>query len=54
MSALQQLVPVFFVFQFIIVLVGLVVAMVFADPQVAVPSMRSSRRVLRGGNETMD
>jgi hypothetical protein len=33
MSILHQLVPVFFVAQFILTLVGLVAAMVFADPQ---------------------
>ena len=46
MSALQQLVPVFMVIQFIVVLVGLVAAMVFADPEVSLPTRKPSRRAM--------
>ena len=43
-SALQQLVPMFFVIQFVVVLVGLVTAMVFADPQLSLAIRPPTRR----------
>ena len=44
-SALQQLVPMFFMIQFVVVLVGLLTAMVFADPQLSLATRRPTRRV---------
>jgi hypothetical protein len=44
MSALQQLVPMFFVLQFIVVLVALAAAMVLADPELSLVTRRPARR----------
>lgn len=43
MSALQHMVPVFLLIQFVLVLVALVSAMLFAEPQYSIS--RPSRRV---------
>ena len=47
MSALQQLVPMFFVLQFIVVLVALAAAMIFADPELSLAARRPPRRPSR-------
>jgi hypothetical protein len=44
MSVLHQMVPILFVIQFVLVLLALVSAMLFADPQVSLPARKSSRR----------
>jgi hypothetical protein len=44
MSTLHQMVPMFFLVQFVVVLAALVAAMVFADPQFSLPATKSSRR----------
>jgi hypothetical protein len=45
MSALHQMVPMFFLIQFVVVLVALVVAMLLADSQFSLPARKSSHRV---------
>jgi hypothetical protein len=45
MSALHQMVPMFFLIQFVVVLVALVVAMLLADLQFSLPARKSSHRV---------
>jgi hypothetical protein len=40
MSALHQVVPMFMLIQFVVVLAALVVAMVFADPQLSLPTRK--------------
>ena len=47
MRALHQMVPIFFLVQFVVVLVALVAAMLWADPQFSYPTGKSSRRVMR-------
>ncbi len=42
MSALHQMVPMFFLIQFVVVLVALTVAMLWADPQCSVPARKIS------------
>jgi len=44
MRTLHQIVPMFMLIQFLVVLVALVAAMLLADPQVALPARQSSRR----------
>ena len=44
MSALHLLVPIFFVIQFVVVLLALVSTMLFADPQMAFSVYQPSRR----------
>jgi hypothetical protein len=44
MSVLHLIVPMFFAIQFVLVLLALVSAMLFADPQVSLPARKSSRR----------
>jgi hypothetical protein len=44
LSALHQMVPMFFLIQFVVVLVALVVAMLLADSQFSLPAKKSSRR----------
>jgi nitrogen fixation/metabolism regulation signal transduction histidine kinase len=44
MSVLHQMVPMFFLIQFVVVLVALVVAMLFADSQFSLPARKSCRR----------
>jgi hypothetical protein len=46
MNALHLLVPMFLAIQFVLVLVALVSAMLFADPQVPFPVRKSSGRDL--------
>ena len=41
MSVLHQMVPMFFLIQFVVVLMALVVAMLFADSQFSLPARRS-------------
>jgi hypothetical protein len=43
MSALHQMVPMFFLIQFVVVLVALIVAMLLADSQFYLPARRSAR-----------
>jgi len=45
MSALHQMVPMFFLIQFVVVLIALAVAMLWADPQCLVPSRKVSHGV---------
>jgi hypothetical protein len=40
MSALHQMVPMFFLIQFVMVLIALTVAMLWADPQCSVPAKK--------------
>jgi hypothetical protein len=44
MSALHQVVPMFLLIQFVVVLVAIVAAMLLADPQYSLPAQRASRR----------
>ena len=44
MSALRLMVPIFMLIQFFVVLLALVSAMLFADPQAALPTCKPSRR----------
>jgi uncharacterized membrane protein len=44
MSALHEMVPMFLLIQFVVVLVALVVAMLFADSQFSLPAKRSRHR----------
>ncbi len=44
MSALHLIIPIFLAIQFVLVLVAMVSAMLFADPQVAVPARNACRR----------
>jgi len=44
MIAMHLMVPIFLAIQFVLVLLALVSAMLFADPQVALLACRSSRR----------
>ena len=44
MSVLHQMVPMFFLIQFVVVLLALVVSMFFADSQVSLPARKSRRR----------
>jgi hypothetical protein len=46
MSVLHQMVPIFFVIQFVVVLVAMVAAMLLADPQYSLPAGKSSRCVM--------
>jgi hypothetical protein len=46
MSALHQMVPMFFLIQFVVVLVALIAATRMADPQLSLPSRKSSRRAM--------
>lgn len=46
MNALHQMVPMFVLIQFVVVLVALVVAMVFADPQLSLPTRKAPQRVM--------
>jgi hypothetical protein len=46
MSALHYMVPMILTFQFILVLLALVSAMLFADPQASLAPRKSSRRVM--------
>ena len=50
MSALQLLVPIFLGIQFVLVLLALVSAMLFADPQIALSVYQPSRRERVGRN----
>ena len=45
MSALHQIVPMFFLIQFVVVLIALTVAMLWADPQRLVPARKDSHGV---------
>jgi hypothetical protein len=45
MSALHQMVPTFFLIQFVVVLVALLVAMLSADPQCSIPGRKVSHGV---------
>ena len=47
MSTLHQMVPMFLLVQFVVVLVALTAAMLMADPQFSLPTRKSSRRVAR-------
>jgi hypothetical protein len=51
MSALHQMVPVFFLIQFVIVLVALVAAILMVDSQFSLPAKKSSRRAIAQGME---
>lgn len=44
MSVIHQMVPMFFLIQFAVVLVTLIAAMLWADPQFSLPARKSSRR----------
>ena len=44
MSALHQMVPVFFLIQFVVVLAALVSVMLLADSQFSLPARKSCRR----------
>jgi hypothetical protein len=44
MSALHSVVPMFMLIQFLVVLIALVSAMLFADPQAALLACKSSRQ----------
>jgi hypothetical protein len=46
MSALHQVVPMFLLIQFVVVLVALVSAMVLADRQYSIPARKSSRNAV--------
>jgi hypothetical protein len=46
MIALHHIVPMFMLFQFVVVLVALIAATRLADPQLSLPSRKSSRRVM--------
>lgn len=46
MSALHQMIPILFVIQFVLVLLALVAAMLFAEPQALLPVRKSPRRVM--------
>jgi len=46
LSALHQIVPIFLLVQFIVVLVALIAATRMADPQLSLPTRKSSRRVM--------
>lgn len=46
MIAPHQVVPMFFLIQFIVVLVALVAAMLMADSQFSLPPRKSSRRAI--------
>jgi len=46
MSTLHQIALMFFLIQFIVVLVALVAATRLADPQLSIPTRRPSRRLL--------
>ena len=43
MSALHEMVPMFFLIQFAVVLLALVVAMLFSDSQFSLPARKSRR-----------
>ena len=45
MNALHQIVPMFLLIQFVVVLVALVSAMLLAEPQYLLPTRRSSRHL---------
>jgi hypothetical protein len=47
MSALHQMVPMFFLIQFVVVLVALIAATRMGDPQLSIPARKSPRRVAR-------
>jgi hypothetical protein len=49
MSALHQLVPVFMLVQFMVVLVALIAAARLADPQLSLSTRKSFRRVVSVG-----
>ena len=51
MSALHQMVPMFFVIQFVVVLVALVASMLLAEPQFSLPARRSFRRAIARDTE---
>ncbi|HMD85188.1 MAG TPA: hypothetical protein VKO18_10880 [Terriglobia bacterium] len=46
MSALHQIIPIFLLIQFVVVLVALIAATRMADPQLSLPTRKSSRRVM--------
>jgi len=52
MSALHQMVPMFFMIQFVVVLVALVASMLFAGPEFSLPAGKSPRRVRAGTRES--
>ena len=45
MSVLHQMVPLFFLIQFVVVLIALTLAMLWADPQCSVPARKVSHGV---------
>jgi hypothetical protein len=45
MSALHQMVPMFFLIQFVVVLVAMIAAMLWADPECSVPARKVSHGV---------
>ena len=46
MSTLQQMVPLFLMIEFVLVLVAMVCAMLFADPELSIPTGKTSRRFM--------
>ena len=46
MSALHQIVPIFLLLQFFVILGGLAMAMLFAAPETLLPSRKTSRRLI--------
>jgi hypothetical protein len=48
MSALHLIVPMFLAIEFVLVLLALVAAKLFADPQVSLPTRKSSGRGVAG------
>ena len=54
MTILHQMVPMFFLIQFVVVLVGLAAAMLWVDPQFVLPACKTSCRAVRIVTSTYD